>query len=82
MRAPLLIAFAVLAAALSAGGPQGSSDGFRRERDPETAAKKDALEGTAPPQIVATEWLNAPFEKFDWKRFKGKVVLIDFWAFW
>lgn len=71
---------AALAAALVVLGPAGQ-DGFQRERGGTTGAAKDALEGKAPPEL-AGEWFNTNGKKLDWKALKGKVVLLDFWAYW
>lgn len=68
------------AAAILTVGFIGQGDGLRRERGGQTAAAKDALEGKAPPKLVATEWINS--KPLDWNALKGKVVLLDFWAHW
>jgi len=57
----------------------GQKDGFRRYHD-EADAAQAALEGKAPPPIVSSEWLNS--KPLNWKALKGKVVLLDMWAYW
>lgn len=62
-----------------------SSDGFQRERDGKTDAKKNAFEGKTPPAMEFDAWSNLPHvpkAPKSWDEFKGKVVLIDFWAHW
>ncbi|GIV03257.1 MAG: hypothetical protein D6724_07265 [Armatimonadetes bacterium] len=79
MRANTILGILALSVALFAA--QG--DGFRRERgNEETNALKDALEGKAPPPIVATEWLNWKGDPPTWEKLKGKVVILEFWAQW
>lgn len=60
-----------------------TQDGFQRERDGTSDKAKDAFEGKAPPELKATKWLNTPKnEPLTWKGLKGKVVLLDLWAYW
>jgi len=77
MRANLLIL--ALCGAVLAGGFGGQRDDFRRFHDENDAAQA-ALEGKAPPPIVATEWLNST--PLNLGELKGKVVLLDMWAYW
>jgi cytochrome oxidase Cu insertion factor (SCO1/SenC/PrrC family) len=73
--------YALAAAMLSLGFMPGG-DNFKRERGGENDAKKDALEGKAPPAFTVSEWLNTNGKALDWKSLKGKVVVLDFWAHW
>jgi cytochrome oxidase Cu insertion factor (SCO1/SenC/PrrC family) len=82
---PLTIA--VAAVALLASGIAALDDGFKRERSEQTGAQKDALEGKPPPAMIISEWINADEwtragKELNWENLKGKVVLIDFWAYW
>lgn len=55
---------------------------FARERGGDTAKLKDALEGKAPPPLQAKVWVNVGEKPPTWETFKGKVVLLEFWAHW
>lgn len=55
------------------------SDGYKRYKDEGDKAQM-ALERKAPPAIVASEWLNS--KPLNWSALKGKVVLVDLWAYW
>ena len=58
-------------------------DDFQRERDGPNNSIKNAAEGKAPPELKAVKWMNTPGNKaLTWKEMRGKVVLIDLWAFW
>ncbi len=77
--APLLVGIAVLLIQVSAwagGGPQ-------RRLFPEAHEMRDrqasALLGRMAPNLLATEWIGAPVDLRD---FRGKVVIVDFWAAW
>lgn len=60
-----------------------AQDDFKRERSGAGDALKNSGEGKAPPEWVADKWLNTPDDKpLDWKSLKGKVVLLDLWAYW
>jgi hypothetical protein len=59
------------------------ADDFKRERNGKTDNIKNAGEGKAPPELKAGKWMNTPDGKpLTWKEMRGKVVLIDLWAFW
>ena len=59
------------------------SDDFKRERGGKNDAVKDGWEGKAPPAIEAEKWMNTPGDKpMTWASLKGKVVLVDTWAYW
>ena len=58
-------------------------DDFKRERGGQTDSIKNAGEGKAPPELKAEKWMNtADGKPLTWKEMRGKVVLIDLWAFW
>ena len=57
----------------------GQQGGFKHYKD-ENDKAQTAMEGKAPPKIVATEWVNS--KPLNWKALKGKVVLLDLWAYW
>ena len=60
-----------------------SDDGLKRERSGgESDATKDAMEGKAPPKLVMEKWMNVSGKAPTWKSLKGKVVVLDFWAYW
>jgi hypothetical protein len=54
-------------------------DGIRRYAD-ENDSKQRAWEGKAPPALVASEWVNS--KPLSLAKLKGKVVLLDMWAYW
>jgi hypothetical protein len=59
------------------------ADDFKRERGGQTDNVKNAGEGKPPPELKADKWLNtADGKPLTWKALRGKVVLIDLWAFW
>src|ERR1043165_2180705 len=58
----------------------GGQDGYQRERDGKSDVAKNAVEGKAPPTLVATDWVNT--KPLTWKDLKGKVVVLDFWTYW
>jgi hypothetical protein len=77
MRAKLhLLALCAAAVLVSGFGGQDLS----RERNGKTDELKNSVEGKAPPKLVASDWQNT--KSLDWKALKGKVVVLDFWAFW
>ena len=77
LRILTLAAAAVICTAFTLQG-----DGFARERNGDSAAAKDALEGKAPPKLTTSEWLNSGAKAPNWANLKGKVVVLDFWAHW
>jgi hypothetical protein len=76
------IVLVALAAAVFATGFGWQSEDFKRERGGATSALKDSLEGKPAPDIVGLEWANAGKSAPTWKGLKGKVVVMDFWAYW
>jgi peroxiredoxin len=75
----VLVGIALLLIQVSAwagGGPQ-------RRLFPEGHEMKDrqvsVLLGRMAPNLLATEWIGAPVDLRD---FRGKVVVVDFWAAW
>ncbi len=77
--ASLLVGIAVLLVEMNAragGGPQRRLFPEAREmRDREASA----LIGRMAPNLQAREWIGAPVDLRD---FRGKVVIVDFWASW
>ena len=71
---------ALCAVGILACGFGGQGGPFQRERDGKTDALKNAVEGKVPPKLTATAWMNSA--PLTWKELKGKVVLLDFWAYW
>lgn len=61
---------------------QGTQDGFARERGGAGDAAKNAYEGKAPPALKAVKWMNWKGAAPTFPSMKGKVILLDFWAFW
>ncbi len=57
-------------------------DPFPREGDPAQRAKKDPLEGKAPPALHVSDWLNTDGKALSLAELRGNVVLIDFWGVW
>lgn len=81
MRGKLNLLALCAAAVLACGFAWQQRDGFQRERgDPKADSLKNAVEGKAPPKLVATGWLNS--KPLTFGDLKGKVVLVDFWAYW
>lgn len=59
------------------------ADDFQRERGGPGDSTKNAAEGKAPPELKAEKWMNTPGGKpLTWKEMRGKVVLVDLWAYW
>lgn len=74
------IAIASLASlAVLASAAWLQKDNFTRYKD-SADAKQAALEGRAAPKLVASEWVNS--KALTLGGLKGKVVLLDFWAYW
>ena len=58
-------------------------DDFKRERGGGNDALKNSWEGKAPPEWQADKWMNTLGDKsLEWQALKGKVVLLDLWAYW
>jgi hypothetical protein len=76
------LAVSFLAATLFAMAFAVQGDGFKRERTGSTAAAKDAIEGKKAPALQVSEWLNTSAGGLMEKDLKGKIVVVDFWAFW
>jgi cytochrome oxidase Cu insertion factor (SCO1/SenC/PrrC family) len=57
-------------------------DDFKREGDEEARARKDPLEGKAPPALVAESWMNTDGQALTLEAQRGKVVVLDFWGTW
>lgn len=71
----------LLILAILAGAGVAQEDDFKRERRPETAKGKDALEGKSPPRLQVGKWLNSK-SRISLTKLKGKVVVLDFWGTW
>ena len=72
-----------LLAALVAGGSYQTQEGWARERGQASDADKNALEGKAPPiKLEMDAWINGPEKNPSWDSLKGKIVVLDFWAYW
>lgn len=56
-----------------------SSFSLSTGRDPLGPEK---LVGKAAPALKVTQWLNTGGKALSLDKLKGKVVVIDFWAFW
>lgn len=57
-------------------------DPFPREGNPAQRAKKDPLEGKAPPALQVKDWQNTEGKALSLAELRGNVVLIDFWGVW
>ncbi|HEX6812800.1 MAG TPA: hypothetical protein VF384_14335 [Planctomycetota bacterium] len=57
-------------------------DGFPREGKADARAKKDPLEGKAPPALHVRNWMNISGKALSLAELRGNVVLIDFWGVW
>jgi len=60
---------------------------FKKSDDPDIALYGLKLEGSArrvqlPGNPINVTGTTLAGEKFDWSKYKGKVVLVDFWATW
>ena len=75
MRINLVFAFAAVVAAITVA----QTVGFKHYQD-ENDKLQLAMEGKPPPPIVSSEWLNS--KPLSWSSLKGKVVLLDMWAYW
>jgi hypothetical protein len=77
-----LKAIAFLAALVACTAFQ-AQDGWARERGGDKDAEKNALEGKAPPiKLEMDAWVNGPEKTPTWENLKGKIVVLDFWAYW
>lgn len=57
-------------------------DDFQREGNAAARAKKDPLEGKAPPPLQVAQWMNIEGKALTFDELKGKVVAIKFWGVW
>ncbi|MCH8275225.1 MAG: hypothetical protein IH851_10585 [Armatimonadetes bacterium] len=73
---------AAILACLGMAATAGVQDDFKREGDAAARAKKDPLEGKAPPKLQVTNWMNTGGKELKLKDLKGKVVVLDFWGVW
>lgn len=75
-----------LAAALCLSGAaiaqDPAKDPFPREGNPAQRARKDPLEGKAPPALVVGAWQNSGGKALTLAELRGNVVLLDFWGTW
>ena len=72
----------LLMGVLCGGILPAQQDDFKRERSRAGSPEKDALEGKAPPRLVARDWLNTGGRPLDLAALRGKVVVVDFWGTW
>jgi cytochrome c biogenesis protein CcmG, thiol:disulfide interchange protein DsbE len=79
--APVLVGIAVLVLEINAwaGGPQRRLFPEARQMRDRQISQTSALVGRMAPNLQATEWIGAPVDLRD---FRGKVVIVDFWAAW
>ena len=75
----LVFPVAICLAGVAATQGDTRKDGFPREGE---RAKKDALEGKAPPALQVRDWLNTDGKALSLADLRGNVVLIDFWGVW
>lgn len=74
---------AITLLAMSAVSPLAlADDDFKREGSGDRRKAKDELEGKAPPELQVEGWVNSDGRELDLGRFKGKVVVLDFWGVW
>lgn len=79
----MLVRSSTVLLALSLAVPaQQQGDDFPREGSPAQRAKKDPLEGKAPPALQVDGWLNSGGKPLELAALRGKVVLLDFWGVW
>ena len=78
----LILPAALCLAGIAASQRDVSKDGFPREGSPAQRAKRDSLEGKAPPALQVRDWLNTNGKALSLADLRGKVVLIDFWGVW
>jgi len=52
---------------------------FPETQSPQRSFQSSPLVGRMAPNLQATEWIGAPVDLRD---FRGKVVIVDFWASW
>ncbi len=79
MRPFALPVFLLLFLAGTCGAQEGS---FLREGDSRQRARKDPLEGKAPPALAVSGWMNTDGKALKLDDLKGKVVILDFWGVW
>jgi cytochrome oxidase Cu insertion factor (SCO1/SenC/PrrC family) len=79
---PLLSRVALLLVGLVASAVvTGAADDFKRERG-KNADVKNSWEGKPLPDFKMQDVLNTRAGAITPAQLKGKVVLLDFWAFW
>lgn len=78
----LILPVAICLAGSAATQGDAPKDGFPREGSPAQRAKRDSLEGKAPPALQVRDWLNTNGKALSLADLRGNVVLIDFWGIW
>jgi thiol-disulfide isomerase/thioredoxin len=77
------LALALYAIVVLLGESGAAASSPQRRLFPDARDVKDRTESTLigrmAPNLLATEWIGAPV---DLRQFRGKVVLVDFWASW
>jgi cytochrome c biogenesis protein CcmG/thiol:disulfide interchange protein DsbE len=83
MKDALVPAFVLCGLAALALETGASASGSQRRLFPDARDVKERAEsqlvGRMAPNLQATEWIGAPV---DLRHFRGKVVIVDFWASW
>jgi thiol-disulfide isomerase/thioredoxin len=90
--APVLVGIAVFLVNINAWAGGGGASGPQRQLSGrrlfpeasdssrlESTLQSSPLIGRMAPNLQATEWIGAPI---DLREFRGKVVIVDFWASW
>jgi cytochrome c biogenesis protein CcmG/thiol:disulfide interchange protein DsbE len=73
----LLILLSFALAGTSLADPELSAF---REGDAGLRARLEGLEGTSPPALSVSNWIN--LEAATLEQLKGKIIVLDFWATW
>ena len=55
---------------------------FKREGTGAKRAKKDRLEGIAPPELQVDQWMTTDGTALNLAALRGDVIVLDFWGVW